>query len=78
MAACTASAVAEAVYKKSGFEVKKTVEMDLSPFGKDEVELRRFMVREPRPSPTATRFWTTVPLDCSGNAELDCVESVNR
>ena len=52
LAACTASAAGEAVYKKSGFEVKKAVELDLSPFGVEEVELRRFMVREP-PSPSA-------------------------
>lgn len=47
MAACTASAAGEAVYKKNGFEVKKLVELDLSPFGYNEVELRRLMVREP-------------------------------
>lgn len=47
IAACTASTDGEAVYKKNGFVVKKAVELDLSPFGYDEVELRRFMVREP-------------------------------
>lgn len=47
MAACTASTAGEFVYKKNGFEVRKAVEMDLSPFGADEIELRRFMVREP-------------------------------
>jgi hypothetical protein len=51
VAACTASAAGEAVYKKNGFEVKKAVELDLNPFGVDEVELRRFMVRE-LPSPS--------------------------
>ena len=47
MAACTASTDGEAVYKKNGFQVAKAVELDLSPFGFDEVELRRFMVRQP-------------------------------
>lgn len=52
IAACTASADGEAVYKKNGFVVKKAVELDLSPFGYDEIELRRFMVRESVPSET--------------------------
>ena len=47
MCACTASTDGEYVYKKNGFEVKKAVELDLSPFGVNEIELRRFMVREP-------------------------------
>ena len=44
-----ASSAGEAVYKKNGFEVKKAVELDLAPFGVEEVELRRFMVREASP-----------------------------
>lgn len=46
MCACTASAAGEAVYKKNGFQVKQAVELDLSPFGADEIELRRFMIRD--------------------------------
>ncbi len=48
MCACTASTDGEYVYKKNGFEVKKAVELDLSPFGVKEIELRRFMIREPK------------------------------
>ncbi len=46
--ALAASTAGEAVYKKHGFVVKQVNELDLSPFGVDEVELRRAMIREPR------------------------------
>ena len=46
--ALAASTDGEAVYKKYGFEVKEAVELDLSPFGVEEVELRRGMIREPQ------------------------------
>ena len=45
--ALTASTMGEYVYKKHGFEVKLAVELDLSPFGGDETDVRRFMVRQP-------------------------------
>jgi hypothetical protein len=48
MCALAASTAGEAVYKKHGFEVKMAIELDLSPFGVDEVELRRGMIREPQ------------------------------
>jgi GNAT superfamily N-acetyltransferase len=39
-------------YLKHGFEVVREVQMDLRPFGVEAVELRRWMVREPRPVET--------------------------
>lgn len=36
-------------YLKQGFEVVKEVFMDLKPFGVDEVEVRRNMIRRPKP-----------------------------
>jgi len=38
------------LYLKHGFEVKKVNEFDLSPYGIDEVEVRRGMIRQPRPA----------------------------
>ena len=46
--ALQASKKGEAVYTKHGFEIKSVREMDLKPYGVDEVELRRGMVRQPR------------------------------
>ncbi|KAK3720441.1 hypothetical protein LTR37_003854 [Vermiconidia calcicola] len=46
--ALQASTAGQAVYTKHGFEIKRAVELDLRPWGVDETELRRGMVRQPR------------------------------
>jgi GNAT superfamily N-acetyltransferase len=35
-------------YLKNGFEIVREVEMDLKPFGVDEIEIRRGMIRRPK------------------------------
>jgi hypothetical protein len=35
-------------YLKNGFKLVSQVEMDLKPFGVDEVEIRRGMIRQPK------------------------------
>lgn len=37
------------LYLKHGFEVRKVREFDLQPYGVDEIEIRRGMVRRPKP-----------------------------
>ena len=36
------------LYTKHGFQVKKTAEFDLQPYGVDDIEIRRSMIREPQ------------------------------
>lgn len=46
--ALTSSEAGYPVYRRHGFEVKHTSEMDLRPYGVDATELRRGMVRPAR------------------------------
>ena len=46
--ALQASKPGEAVYTKHGFEMKKIVELDLKPYGVNEIAVRRGMIRQPR------------------------------
>jgi hypothetical protein len=43
-----ASAAGLGLYLKYGFEVKMETPLDLRPFGVDETEIRRGMLREPQ------------------------------
>jgi hypothetical protein len=45
VAILTASEAGLPLYLRHGFEVKKTIEMDLRPWGVDETELRRGVCR---------------------------------
>ena len=47
--ALTASAAGEKVYTRNGFEIKKTWDLDLHPYGVEGTELRRAMIRNPTP-----------------------------
>ena len=44
----TASAKGLPLYLKNGFEIKQVKELDLNPWGYNEVELRRYMIRQPQ------------------------------
>ena len=48
-----ASEAGTALYTKHGFEIKEETELDLKPYGVDEIALRRGMIRQPRPKRTA-------------------------
>ncbi|KAK6443214.1 hypothetical protein LTR95_000038 [Oleoguttula sp. CCFEE 5521] len=48
VAVLTASQAGLHVYERAGFVTTKTSELDLRPWGVDEVELRRAMIRQPR------------------------------
>ena len=47
-----ASKAGFSLYLKHGFEVVKEREIDLRPYGVDEMDVGRSMIRQPRPRPT--------------------------
>lgn len=49
ISALQASEAGYNVYTKHGFEIVKTSEFDLRPFGVEATELRRGMIRQPKP-----------------------------
>lgn len=49
--AVQASKAGTAVYTKHGFKIVKEREVDLRPYGVDETELRRSMIRESKLKP---------------------------
>lgn len=44
----TASAAGESLYKKHGFEIVQVTPLDLRPYGVEETEMRRRMIRQPK------------------------------
>ena len=48
------SPVAEKLYTRHGFEIKKVSEQDLRPWGVEETVLRKGMIRLPRTPTTAS------------------------